>query len=160
MQHKKSGFLYINELVLDCTTLISHCSYHSFALNHRYCLWPRPEFIDVFFYVYRPRVLSNINRYNRSSFVYSHSTGHKNGAFWSKTIDCVNPLRWRLNGRDGVSNHQLMIVYSTVYSGADQSKHQSPASLTFVWGIHRRPVNSPHKWPVTRKMFPLDDVIM
>ena len=52
------------------------------------------------------------------------------------------------------------IVYSTVYSGADQSKHQSSASLAFVWGIHRGLVNSPHKWPVTRKMFPFDDVIM
>ena len=54
----------------------------------------------------------------------------------------------------------LTIVYSTVYSDADQRKHQSSASLAFVWGIHRGPVNSPHKWPVTRKMFPLDDVIM
>ena len=54
----------------------------------------------------------------------------------------------------------LTIVYSTVYSGADKSKHQSSASLAFVWGIHRGPVNSPHKWPVTRKMFPFDDVIM
>ena len=27
-------------------------------------------------------------------------------------------------------------------------------------GIHRGPVNSPHKWPVTRKMFPFDDVIV
>ena len=27
-------------------------------------------------------------------------------------------------------------------------------------GIHRGPVISPHKWPVTRKMFPFDDVIM
>ena len=27
-------------------------------------------------------------------------------------------------------------------------------------GIHRGPVNSPHKGPVTRKMFPFDDVIM
>ena len=54
----------------------------------------------------------------------------------------------------------LTIVYSTVYSDADQSKHQSSASLAFVWGIHRGPVNSPHKWPVTRKMFPFDDVIM
>ena len=51
----------------------------------------------------------------------------------------------------------LTIVYSYVYSGADQSKHQSSASLAFVWGIHRGPVNSPHKWPVTRKMFPSDD---
>ena len=54
----------------------------------------------------------------------------------------------------------LTIVYLTVHSGADQSKHQSSASLAFVWGIHRGPVNSPHKGPVTRKMFPFDDVIM
>ena len=54
----------------------------------------------------------------------------------------------------------LTIVYSTVYSGADQRKHQSSASLTFVMGIHRWPVNSPHKRPVTRKMFLFDDVIM
>ena len=54
----------------------------------------------------------------------------------------------------------LTIVYSTLYSDADQRKHQSSASLTFVWGIHRGPVNSPHKWPVTRKMFPFDDDIM
>ena len=54
----------------------------------------------------------------------------------------------------------LTIVYSTVYSGVDQIKHQSSTSLDFVWGIHRWPVNSPHKWPVTRKIFPFDDVIM
>ena len=54
----------------------------------------------------------------------------------------------------------LTIVYSTVYSTADQRKHQSAASLAFVRGIHRAPGNSPHKWPVTRKMFPFDDVIM
>ena len=54
----------------------------------------------------------------------------------------------------------ITIVYSTVYSDADQRKHQSSASLAFVRGIHRWPVNSPHKWPVTRKMFPIDDVIM
>ena len=54
----------------------------------------------------------------------------------------------------------LTIVYSTIYSVADQRKHQSSASLAFVRGIHRWPVNSPHKRPVTRKMFPLHDVIM
>ena len=48
----------------------------------------------------------------------------------------------------------LIIVYSTVYSGANKRTHQSSASLAFV------PVNSPHKWPVTRKMVPFDDVIM
>ena len=54
----------------------------------------------------------------------------------------------------------LMIVYSIVYSGTDIRKHQNSTSLAFVRGIHRRPVNSPHEWPVTRKMFPFDDVIM
>ena len=54
----------------------------------------------------------------------------------------------------------LTRIYSTVYSGPDQTKHQSSASLVFVRGIHRGPVNSPHKGPVTRKIFPFDDVIM
>ena len=47
----------------------------------------------------------------------------------------------------------LKIVYSNVYSGADQRKHQSSASLALVRGIHGSPVNSPHKGPVTRKNF-------
>ena len=54
----------------------------------------------------------------------------------------------------------LKIVCPTVDSDADQRKHQSSASLALVRGIHRSQVNSPHKWPVTRKMFPFDDVIM
>ena len=32
--------------------------------------------------------------------------------------------------------------------------------MAFVRGIHKWPLNSPHKWPVTRKMFPFDDVII
>ena len=52
----------------------------------------------------------------------------------------------------------LTIVYSIVYSGVDQTKHQS--STGFAWGIHRWPVNSTHKRPVTQKIFPFDDVIM
>ena len=54
----------------------------------------------------------------------------------------------------------VSIVYSIVCSGAHQRKHQSSASLAFVKGIHRWPVNSLHKGPVTRKMFPLHDVII
>ena len=51
----------------------------------------------------------------------------------------------------------LTIVYLTIYSGADQRKHQSSVSLAFVSGIHRWPVNSGHKGPVMQKMFPFDD---
>ena len=46
----------------------------------------------------------------------------------------------------------LTIIYSIVYSDGDQRKHQSSASLAFVRGIHRGPMNYPHKWPVTRNI--------
>ena len=54
----------------------------------------------------------------------------------------------------------VSIVCPTVCTGANQRKHQSFVSLVFVRGIHRWPVDSPYKRPVTRKMFPFDDVIM
>ena len=72
----------------------------------------------------------------------------------------IRPLQWRHNGRDSISNHQPDECLLNHYSDADQRKHQSSASLAFVRRIHRGPVNFPHKWPVTRKMFPFDDVIM
>ena len=62
---------------------------------------------------------------------------------------CHAALQWRHNERDGFSNNRRLVC-----SGADQRKHQSSASLAFVRGIHRSAVNSPHKGPVTRKMFP------
>ena len=83
---------------------------------------------------------------------------------WLFSICCMKRVRMHYDDvimtRMASQITSLAIVYSTVYSGADQSKHQSSASLAFVWEIHRGPVNFPHKWPVTRKMFPFDDVIM
>ena len=54
----------------------------------------------------------------------------------------------------------VLIVCSIVCSGADEKEHQSSASLAFVRGIHRWPLDSPHKGLVTRKMFPFNDVIL
>ena len=54
----------------------------------------------------------------------------------------------------------VSIVCSNVGTGPDQRKHQSSVSLASVRGMHRWQVNSSHKRPVTRKMFPFDDVIM
>ena len=62
--------------------------------------------------------------------------------------------RWRLK------SPASRLSTEPFFQGADQRKHQSSASLAFVRGINRWPVNSPHKWPVTRKMFSFDDVIM
>ena len=69
-------------------------------------------------------------------------------------------LLWCHNGLDCVSNHQPHECLVNRSFGCRSRKHQSSASLAFVWGIHRRPVNSPHKWPVTRKIFPFVDVII
>ena len=54
----------------------------------------------------------------------------------------------------------VLIVFSTVCSNTDQRKHHSSASLAFVWGVHRWPVNSPHEGPITWKFFSFNDVIM
>ena len=72
----------------------------------------------------------------------------------------VSTLQWRHMGVMASSITSLTSVYSTVYSGADQRKYQRSTSLALVREIHRWPANSPHKGPVTRKMFPFDDVIM
>ena len=86
---------------------------------------------------------------------------------WSCSITVILSFTWLIRHyNDAIMSAMasqitsLTIVYSTVYSGGAQRKHQSSASLAFVRGIHRWPVNSLHKWSVTRKMFPFDDVIM
>ena len=60
----------------------------------------------------------------------------------------LEPLQYVIMGALASQINSLTIVYSTVYSDAYQRKHLSSASLAFVWGIHRGPVNSTHKWPV------------
>ena len=69
-------------------------------------------------------------------------------------------LQWVIMYAMATQATGVLIVYSTVCSGADQRKHQSSASLAFAMGIHQWPMNSPHKGPVTRKILPFDDVDM
>ena len=68
-------------------------------------------------------------------------------------LKCTGALHWRHNDRDDVSNHRRLDCCSTVCSDAAQRKHQSSASLAFVMGIHRWPVDYLNKGPVTRKCF-------
>ena len=79
---------------------------------------------------------------------------------WKMVTTPKLSLQWRHNERDGISNHQRLDCLLNACSGPDQRQYQSPASLACVRGIHRWPMNSPHKEPVTRKTFPFDDVII
>ena len=87
-------------------------------------------------------IVGNIND------IISHITGQSCGSPIHYSDIIMRPMASQITS--------LTIVYTTVYSGGDRRKHQSSASLAFVWGIHRWSVNSPHKWPVTQKMFSLD----
>ena len=70
------------------------------------------------------------------------------------------PSRWRYNGHGSVSNHQPHHCLLSRLFGCRSKKTSKLRVTSFVRGIHRRPVNSPHIWPATRKMFPFDDVFM
>ena len=69
-------------------------------------------------------------------------------------------LLWRHNGRDCVSNHQPHdCLLNRLFRSRSQKTSKLRVTGLCVQGIHRWPVNSPHKRPVTRKMFLFDDVI-
>ena len=63
------------------------------------------------------------------------------------------PIAVVLHEGHGVSNHRKPSICSTVCSGAHQRKYQNQCYWPFVRGIHRWPVDSPHKEPVTRKLW-------
>ena len=96
-------------------------------------------------YIAEPIVMENVC--HADCFVVTAGVGEST---WS--------LQWHHNERDGVSNHQ---PYDCLLNRLfRRRKHQSSASLAFVRGIIRSSVNFPHKGPVTRELFPFDDVIM
>ena len=102
-----------------------------------------------------------MTRYNFSLNCIRHydNSGRKRIKYLnhSRAMGCLLWGFWR--ELTELQRHRIVRDVKIVQSGADQRKHQSSASLAFVRGIHRWPVNSPHKWPVTRGMFPFDDVV-
>ena len=107
--------------------------------------------------------IGNVQPLHQSQFCFSkmeiHTLQHAMYTFvilvrFKYRLICSRHYSDVIMGAIASQTTDLTIVYSIVYWDADQRKHQSSASLAFVRGIHRGPVNSPHKWPVTRKMFP------
>ena len=103
-----------------------------------------------------------INTHKTPTCPYSNDTSTvlmiSGSSFFFKHVICEHYSD--VMGPMASSITSLMIVYWTVYSGADQRKHQIPGALVFVRGIRRWPVNSSHKGPVTLKMLPFDDIMM
>ena len=80
--------------------------------------------------------------------------------FPSLNWTCLGTLRWRHNGRDGISNHQPHDCLLNRLFRRRWNKTSKLRVTGLCAGNSLGPVNSPHKWPVTRKMSPFDDVIM
>ena len=69
-------------------------------------------------------------------------------------------LHWRHNYHDGVSNHQ---PHGCLFNRSFRRRSKKTSKLRVTGlcvGNSPGPVNSSHKGPVTRKMFPFDYVIM
>ena len=97
---------------------------------------------------------------NVGDFTQREMTCGTSHELWARLALCSISLHWRHNERHGVSNHQPHDCLHNCEFRRRPRKISRSASLAFVRGIHRWPVNSPHKRPITRKMFPLGDVTM
>ena len=96
---------------------------------------------------------SGLLHWHWGNLTFAPVPAKQSGKIWVRSSDTKSQktLRWLHNGRDSVLNHSFR----------RRSKKTSKLRVTGLCaGIQRGPVNSPHKWPVTRKMFPFDDVIM
>ena len=111
-----------------------NCAHYDFTVMLGEMLW-----IGVVF-----QAMSQGDMANRHHWIRSYYT-HYSDAIMGPTASQIT---------------SLTIVTQPFIQAQIKKTHQSSASLAFVRGINRGTVNSPHKWPVTRKMFPFDDVIM
>ena len=85
--------------------------------------------------------------------VFLNTKQNPNSRYFTILLHPISSLQWHNNKFDGVSNHHCLPASRLL-------RRRSKASLASVRGIHRGSVNSQHKGPVARKMFPIDDVIM
>ena len=116
-------------------------------LNHVSKNGPRGRWVKLVFVIYISYLKSIGNTNTVAPSAHPGKLGHHHYSDIIMSAMASQITSWRLFTQPFIQ-------------GAGQTKHQSSASLAFVRGIHRWPANSPHKGPVTRKMFPSDDVIM
>ena len=129
------------------------------------------QYWDTYREMIRWRVLLHFQLYNTYTFphqcylvklkmIYKVNRSVDKDKLSTRLVFTYNALQWRHNEHDGASNHQLHDCLLHRLIKWRSKKTSNSASLAFVRGIHRWPVNYPHKKPVTRKMFQFDEVIM
>ena len=107
--------------------------------------------------VLKPTVVIVCHIISSSSTNYIYSSMHLHTSVFENSSDHYSDV---IMGAMASQISSISIVCSTVCSAVDQRTHKGSASLAFVRGIHRSPVDSPHKGLVTRKRFQFDDIVM
>ena len=158
----------MNKRCIAAVTLCAKWKFHQIWITMKHCLWNGSHdfclcmagiwgvnkiHIYIYIYTYINIYISfSLDLWTQCIGTVSMEYGRTKYIEWHYSDVIISAMASQITS--------LTIIYSAVCSGADQRKHQSSVSLVFVRGIHRWPVNSPHKGPVTRKIFPFDDVIM
>ena len=131
--------------------------YYFFAQNRQLCM------IVLWYFI----VIPFPTQWSPLQVFISHATGfphHENKPFHTLILLLLQmqnvSLRWRNNERDGVSYDLRLAYLLNRFFRRRSKKISNSASLAFVRGIYEWLVDSPHKGPVTRRMFPFDDVFM
>ena len=149
--------LYIDGLMPERRYSIAGAgSYVFLALTHRYV--PLAGMHNTMIFLIGPPCVSPGNVH--SIAVAQTSDTYRPFHYWN-CRRCPSSLQWRHNDHDGVPNYQPHdCLLNRLFRHRWKKTSKLRVTGLCVRGIHRWPVNSPHKGPVTRKMFPFDDVIM
>ena len=137
--------LYVMKLATIC---LRNCSGSSLCTSIIYSVKYAYKRLSCFVLLYHIRIIVSY-----LIFVYLHSQG----LIWWPKFQSNNPLIGCHNGHDGVSNHDCLL--NRLFRHRSKKTPRLRAT-GLVRGIHRWPVNSQHKWPVTQKRFPSDDTII
>ena len=156
-----------------CATIICECWTNWYESAFKKLAWPKWCRLGIlvvfgqrtanailqyghFFKQWGKKILGHFNLFKQLSHAgyFDDIKWHKLIYYWI-TLGCVS-LQWRDKGCDSVPNHQPRdCLLNRLFS-----RRSKKTSKLHVTGLCPGPVKSPHKWPVTRKMFPFDGVIM
>ena len=138
--HNNSSCIYFRNIVYSTT------AYDNISEPYTVVIWIWWVRLPVF-------VHGNwVSHGNKDILLYSHQ-----GSMLSH-LD--NSLQWRHNGHDSVSNHQPHYCLLNRLLRRESKKTSKLLVTGLCAGNSPRTGEFPHKWPVTRKKFPFDDVIM
>ena len=129
-----------------------NCKLHSIILG-LLLLWDKKSITNTPLSL--GRRMKNLRVYRVNWHRPSSASWHQHQSYFA-----AMPLKWRHNGRDGVSNHQ---PHHCLLNGLFRRRLRKTSKLRVTGlcaGNSPGPVNSPHKWPVARKMFPFYGVII